>query len=194
MNRDEFRERFERHWHDRHCHPHMTHWRWRGRRPPRQHFFLRVVVLFIIASVLLEAIFGSDTTLGFTNITHHLGWTCVVLIAVAIILGRMFKPLRRLMRGVQEISDGNLDFQFPLQGHGEFDYLAEQFNDMAGNIREMIRSKDQLLLDVSHELRSPLTRMKVALEMAPKGQWKRSMEQDIREMETMLGRYWNRSG
>ena len=50
----------------------------------------------------------------------------------------------------------------------------------------MLRSKEQLLLDVSHELRSPLTRLKVALEMTPPGEMKESMARDITEMETML--------
>jgi signal transduction histidine kinase len=100
----------------------------------------------------------------------------------------MFGPLRILMKGVNEISNGNLDFQFPLgkHHHGEIYYLSESFNVMVRRVKEMVHSKDQLLLDVSHELRSPLTRMKVALEMMPKNKLRISLLQDISEMETML--------
>ncbi len=92
-----------------------------------------------------------------------------------------------LLKGVKEVSEGNLDFQFEAKGrHGEIHYLAESFNLMVQRIREMMQSKDQLLLDVSHELRSPLTRLKVALEMTPKGKMKDSMLRDVLEMETMI--------
>ena len=55
----------------------------------------------------------------------------------------------------------------PSTSDDEFGALTDAFNLMAGRVREMVRARDQLLLDVSHELRSPLTRMKVALEMMP---------------------------
>jgi signal transduction histidine kinase len=172
-------------WRRRHG-PWGHHWKWQGGKPPRPHFFFRILFLFLIVCVTLVLTFASEGGLTFHGFLMHLGWTFLILIGVGLILGKMFKPMRHLMMGVQEIADGNLDFQFPLRGHGEFDYLAQHFNHMVENIREMVKSRDQLLLDVSHELRSPLTRMKVALEMAPEGAWKQSVQQDITEMETML--------
>jgi signal transduction histidine kinase len=50
----------------------------------------------------------------------------------------------------------------------------------------MIQARDQLLLDVSHELRSPLTRMKVALALMPADQNRNSLESDVIEMEIMI--------
>ncbi len=114
-------------------------------------------------------------------------WTLLVMCVGFFLLKRMFRPLRMLMRGVREISEGNLDFQFEARGrHGEIQYLAESFNHMIRRVKEMVQSKEQLLLDVSHELRSPLTRLKVALEMTPKGKHRDSMSRDIVDMETML--------
>jgi signal transduction histidine kinase len=57
---------------------------------------------------------------------------------------------------------------------------------MVGRVREMIAARDQLLLDVSHELRSPLTRMKVALEMLPRSEQRTGMATDVAEMERMI--------
>ena len=92
------------------------------------------------------------------------------------------------MEGVQEISNGNLDFQIPvrIKRQGEISFLANQFNFMARRVKEMVESKDRLLADVSHELRSPLTRMKVALEMTPKSRQRDSMMRDLAEMESMV--------
>jgi signal transduction histidine kinase len=121
------------------------------------------------------------------KVPHYLIWTFLVMLVAFFILRRMFGPLRMLIKGVNEISNGNLDFQFPVgRRHGEIYYLAESFNLMVRRVKEMVHSKDQLLLDVSHELRSPLTRLKLALEMSPESELKESMLQDVGEMETML--------
>ena len=171
-----------------HRHPH-DHW---GRhywdRPPRHWFFMKILFFFFWFCVVLTVAFFVFGGLSFHNVMHAFWIVFLGMALGGMILGRMFKPLRLLTLGVQEISNGNLDFQFPTRGrrHGEIWYLAEQFNQMVGHVKEMIHSKDQLLLDVSHELRSPLTRMKVALEMSPKGKMKDSMLRDIAEMETML--------
>ena len=74
----------------------------------------------------------------------------------------------------------------PVKRSDELKDLAEAFNDMTDRIRSMLHTKEQLLLDVSHELRSPLTRMKVALEFLAEGQAKDSLKSDIAEMETMI--------
>jgi signal transduction histidine kinase len=57
---------------------------------------------------------------------------------------------------------------------------------MTDRIRDMVLTKEQLLLDMSHELRSPITRVKVALEFLPDGQAKESIISDIAEMERMI--------
>jgi signal transduction histidine kinase len=57
---------------------------------------------------------------------------------------------------------------------------------MAQQVNEMIRARDRLLLDVSHELRSPLTRMKLALEMVQDELAKKKLQQEVRELEAMV--------
>jgi signal transduction histidine kinase len=57
---------------------------------------------------------------------------------------------------------------------------------LAADIRRMIADKEQLLLDVSHELRSPLARARVALELVPKGEARTHLEEDMREMDAMV--------
>jgi signal transduction histidine kinase len=169
-------------------HRHLDHWKWEGVRPPRHWFFMRILSAFFLICLALAVIpLFSGGHFSLQNIPQHLFWTLVVIFIGFAMLRRMFRPLRMLMKGVQEISNGNLDFQFKARGrHGEIQYLSEHFNLMVQRVREMVESKQQLLLDVSHELRSPLTRLKVALEMTPKSKMKESMLQDIGEMETML--------
>jgi len=98
----------------------------------------------------------------------------------------ILKPVRWLNDGVQEVGRGNLKYRIPLKRSDELRDLAAAFNDMTERIRDMLHTKEQLLLDVSHELRSPLTRVKVALEFLPDGQAKESITGDVAEMEKMI--------
>jgi signal transduction histidine kinase len=98
----------------------------------------------------------------------------------------LLRPLRTLSDGVARLSDGELDVVLPSGARDEFGVLTTAFNQMVGRVREMISARDQLLLDVSHELRSPLTRLKVALELLPSGEKRQQMTADIAEMEIMI--------
>jgi signal transduction histidine kinase len=152
-----------------------------------QSLFFKVVVLCIllvvIAGVVHVFLDRDDVGNGHGHVIFTLVLVAVIIIAV---LRRLFAPMRKVLQGIQALAEGNLDFRFEETGHGEFSRVAEAFNVMSGQIQEMLDSKTQLLLDVSHELRSPLTRIKVALEMSPDTPQKTFIMQDIAEMETML--------
>ncbi len=98
----------------------------------------------------------------------------------------ILKPVRWLNDGVREVGRGNLKHRVPLKRTDELRDLAAAFNDMTERIRDMLHTKEQLLLDVSHELRSPLTRIKIALEFLPDGTAKDNIAGDIAEMEKMI--------
>lgn len=98
----------------------------------------------------------------------------------------IFKPVKELSKGVDEVGKGNLDNVINVKSKDELGELAKSFNSMTVRIKEMLKSRDQLLLDVSHELRSPLTRIKMALEFLESGDKKSSIENDIKEIELMI--------
>ena len=98
----------------------------------------------------------------------------------------ILKPIKWLKEGVHEITRGNLTHRVPAKRSDELKDLAEAFNAMTERIREMLLAKERLLLDVSHEMRSPLTRMRVAVEFLPESHAKISIQTDIREMEKMI--------
>ena len=110
----------------------------------------------------------------------------LILVGTFFLIRRILRPVRWLNEGVQEVGQGNLNHRVPEKGADELKRLAEAFNDMTQRIRDMLQTKEQLLLDVSHELRSPLTRMKVALEFLPDSQAKTSLAGDMAEMEKMI--------
>lgn len=99
---------------------------------------------------------------------------------------RLLRPVRVLSDGVERLRAGDLDVEMPTHRTDELGRLIVSFNAMARAVRERIKARDQLLLDVSHEIRSPLTRMRVALEMMPDSEARRSVIEDIEETEGMI--------
>jgi signal transduction histidine kinase len=124
--------------------------------------------------------------------THvKLLWMLLILIVFVVLAAywiqrRHLRPVRALGDGMTLISAGDLGVVLPVSGHDEFAMLTMGFNDMVSKVKQMILARDQLLLDVSHELRSPLTRMKVALALLPNDADKAGIDFDIKEMETMI--------
>jgi signal transduction histidine kinase len=101
-------------------------------------------------------------------------------------LRKLLLPLRALAEGVNRLTRGDLDVTIPRASRDEFATLTNAFNQMVARVREMIGARDQLLLDVSHELRSPITRMKVALELLPESEHRARISADVRELEAMV--------
>jgi signal transduction histidine kinase len=126
-----------------------------------------------------------------TRIAHDrlllllLGSMLAVFLAAHLVLSRALRPLRALQDGVVRLSAGDLDVVLENRTRDEFGALTDAFNGMAARVRDMVRARDQLLLDVSHELRSPLTRLKVALALLPDSARKAQAEADVAEMDAL---------
>ena len=126
--------------------------------------------------------------------TAHLVVPAVVLFLVATVvfagygvLKRLLLPVRLLGDGVARLSEGHLDVVVPKRSTDEFGALTDAFNRMVGRVKDMIRARDQLLLDVSHELRSPLARLKVAVQFVGEPEMKARMAADLATMDIMVG-------
>lgn len=98
----------------------------------------------------------------------------------------IFGPIKKLSEGVEKISSGDLDSRIDVRGNDELENLAASINEMSVNISEMLKAKETLLIDVSHELRSPLTRIKLANEFVEEEKIRRNIRDDVLEMESMI--------
>jgi signal transduction histidine kinase len=110
----------------------------------------------------------------------------IVLGGSYLVVRWLFRPLSWLNAGAQEIAKGNLAYQVPVRSADELGRLTESFNVMAARVRSIAKAREQLLVDVSHELRSPLTRMKVGLEFVKDKTVRAQLQQEARELETMV--------
>lgn len=110
----------------------------------------------------------------------------VVLLFAYLVLVWQLRPLRTLDRGVQELAKGNLAHRLPVKGGRELAHLSAAFNEMAEKISRMLHAKEELLLGVSHELRSPIASLKVAVEMLDDERRKGQMKLYLSQMESMV--------
>lgn len=110
---------------------------------------------------LLRPPFGFLWLLGLVGIA--------VAVGVFPIIRRLLKRLENLQRSVQRFGEGDLSVRVPSPGQDEVADLARQFNAAAERIEALVQSHKTLLANASHELRSPLTRIRMGLELMGEG-------------------------
>jgi len=113
------------------------------------------------------------------------------LIGLAVALGlypvvrRLTQRLEGLQRGVQRWGEGDLSARVPVQGQDEVADLSNRFNQAAERIEGLMASQKSLLANASHELRSPMARIRMGLELmdaANADMRQRSREEILRNM------------
>ena len=109
-----------------------------------------------------------------------------ILIFLYVAIRRLLRPVQTMSRHVELIGTGDLDQKLEVVGKGELAQLAGGINSMSAQIKSMLDSKSGLLLAISHELRSPLTRMRVNLELLDEGVVQQQLIEDIHEMESLV--------
>jgi signal transduction histidine kinase len=114
---------------------------------------------------------------------------------VCFFLSRMMtNRLKALQLASRRLATGELDTRLLVrsQGGDETDELARDFNTMAQQLQERIQAQKRLLGDVSHELRSPLARLRIALALAQEDDAKRGehlqrIEHEAERLEELIG-------
>lgn len=108
------------------------------------------------------------------------------------VVRRLTRRLETLKHGVEAFGAGALGQRVPEDGRDEVAALAASFNRAAGRIESLVRSHQNLLANASHELRSPLARLKMALAMledtppAERPRLKREIETNIAELDALV--------
>lgn len=109
----------------------------------------------------------------------------VGLISV-LVIGWMTRPLRRFAAAARALYHGTDHVEVPETGPQEIRDVASAFNEMQARIRRLIATRTQTLAAVSHDLKTPLTRMRLRAEALADRRQAEGLVRDIREMERML--------
>ncbi len=126
--------------------------------------------------------------------TRALTWTLVVLalllVAAYIFARYLAQPLRDLSAAVARVGRGELPAPLPESGPSEIAAVNRGFNAMTANLRRVDADRALLLAGVSHDLRTPLARLRLGVEMTVRDETLRAgMVSDIEEMDRIIGQF-----
>ena len=120
-------------------------------------------------------------------------WTTlpsIVLIIIALIfLKNQTRPLVKLAKAAERFGKGDYVNDFRPSGAQEIRKAAYEFDRMAKRINRHLNQRSEMLSGISHDLRTPLTRLKLQLAMIDQKDLSKKMSKDIDEMESMLNDY-----
>jgi signal transduction histidine kinase len=156
----------------------------------------------IVATVEVSA----HRRLGPAGLARPLLFVALVLAALAVatrpLARRLSRPLERLTEAVRRLGSGDLAARAPLpaargwwrrdrpSAGDEIADLTRAFNDMAERVERLVRGEKELLANVSHELRSPLARLRMTLALLPRGGADEARlleaERDLTELERLI--------
>jgi two-component system osmolarity sensor histidine kinase EnvZ len=118
------------------------------------------------------------------------GSSLVLLCVAAVFLRNQVKSLRRLAAAAEGFGKGRA-VAFKIEGALEVRQAAAAFIRMRDRIRRQIRQRTEMLAGVSHDLRTPLTRMKLVLELIDSGPVVDELKSDVADMEHLVDLYLN---
>jgi two-component system osmolarity sensor histidine kinase EnvZ len=125
-----------------------------------------------------------------------IGWGALVLVLAVIgaflVVARINRPLRELTRAAELLGKGAMPTRVAEAGPTEIRTLARAFNQMAADIQRQDEERALLLAGVSHDLRTPLSRIRLALEMLDDhgaSDLKAGVAQDISDIDTAIGQF-----
>lgn len=122
---------------------------------------------------------------------RRVGWITLTVMLVLTALAyawvrRLLRPLDDIREGAQRFGSGAFDRPIPIRRRDELGQLATDVNTMAASIHQMLEAKRSMLLAISHELRSPLTRARLNTELLPdEGDIAKRREALLRDLSEM---------
>ncbi len=103
---------------------------------------------------------------------------------------RLSARIERLEKGVQALGAGDLKARVKVEGNDEVASLAASFNQSAQRVEQLLDAQRDLLANASHEFRSPLARIRMALELLPKGgestELRHELTRDVVELDQLV--------
>ncbi len=112
--------------------------------------------------------------------------TAIIMTVISVLfLRNQVRPIRRLAEASEAFGKGRVE-PFQPAGATEVRRAGHSFVAMRGRLERQIEQRTQMLSSVSHDLRTPLTRLRLSLEMRDEGEETRHMQQDVEDMEQML--------
>ena len=96
------------------------------------------------------------------------------------------KPIKLIKKRIESLKAGDLESKIDILGSDELAELTITFNKLTSEIKNLIDQKHRVLLDVSHELKTPLTRMRLMVEMLPESKSRDELKGEISFLNELI--------
>lgn len=116
----------------------------------------------------------------------------LTLVTALILARRITEPLSQLSLAAKRVGEGELPESLPHTNIKELSGLATTFKQMAFQVRELLAGRTVMLAGISHDLRTPLARMRLAIEMLPEDADPKliaRLQHDIEYMDKLIGEF-----
>ncbi|WP_457745643.1 ArsS family sensor histidine kinase [Sulfurimonas sp.] len=120
------------------------------------------------------------------SINYYILLDIIILVAIFMLILKIIYPLKRISTKLKAFGEGKYTTRVDIDTKDEIGKLSQTFNTMAQNIQALIASRERLLRDIAHELKTPLTKSKLALEMMPESKYKNMLFKTNKEMQRLI--------
>ena len=110
----------------------------------------------------------------------------VVLFLSYLAIRHQLRPIWQIQKSVGRMSNAELDHRINRKGSSDLDVLAQSIDGMAERLQALLDAKRALLMALSHELRSPVTRARITTELLPESKNRDRLADDLQNMERMI--------
>lgn len=108
-----------------------------------------------------------------------------VLVIIFLYIFKLLSPLKRIALKMKEFSKGDLSTRINIDSKDEIGILANSFDNMANNLENLIKTREVLLRDIGHELRTPIAKGKFAVEKIESLNEKEVFKKIFNDLETL---------
>ena len=130
-------------------------------------------VVFTIQDLFKSVFWGAVSIIIFIIIMYYYIWN-------------RLKPIKLIKKRIESLKAGDLESKIDILGSDELAELTITFNKLTSEIKILIDQKHRVLLDVSHELKTPLTRMRLMVEMLPESKSRDELKGEISFLNELI--------
>ena len=147
---------------------------------------LQTFAYFFISNEPIEP----EIVFSFRDIIKSVFWGALAIIIFILIMyyyiWNRLRPIKLIKKRIDSLKAGDLDSKIQILGSDELAELTITFNKLTSDIKNLIDQKHRVLLDVSHELKTPLTRMRLMVEMLPESKGSSELKIEISFLNELI--------
>lgn len=136
-------------------------------------------------SLILQDMKSNKSRLTITILVAVLITSLFIFLYIAIL--RKLSPLKKLHRQIEEFSQGNMNLKINQRSTDEIGKIAKSFDDALHHIRTLLESKNLFMRNMMHELKTPITKGRIAIEMVEDGSAKETLIRAFERMNQLIG-------